>query len=164
MSEKVQPEQSRNPQKDHFFLRSELYDRCHICKGTLKIACGMAADGTPCPECTVPGNDHAGFCKIGMTVGQLERMHSERDELAVLLIHIEELIASGGTTQDVLATVAEAKPKMNRTTMATARLERSKRAMDAERAAKLASRQSRLAKKGPHSSTGLSSETGDEVG
>lgn len=88
--------ESLNPPKgkndDHFFMKSELYEQCHICKGTLKIDMGDTKyKGNPCPQCASPGYDTPGYMQIGMTVGQLERIRAEQQLLLSLVVRLADL-------------------------------------------------------------------------
>lgn len=114
------------PKKPHPFLAADLFERCHLCKGSLKIAVGAVSDGMNCPECTDPRNTHAGYCLIGMTVGQLERLKAEQEKLLDLVYTIAQ--TDPGATlsrvclEAIVENAAEVLKLVNRSDVTAARM------------------------------------------
>lgn len=141
---KVQPEQRAAGEKGKshgIFLNKELYELCPICQGCKIIPQGVSgmADGvkTPegktytgplkpgmlCPECQEGGT---GFTKIGMTVGQLEKIRASYEMLLRLVVGISEGCYPADQINDRIQTALSVLPKSD-VSAARFRLEQAKR-------------------------------------
>lgn len=80
---------TRREAKEHPWLAAQLYEKCPACRGTRKTVGAMMVDGvivegkrqsggvakgSTCPLCA----ETDGYCPVGMTVGQLERLLTEQ--------------------------------------------------------------------------------------
>lgn len=105
-------------------MTPDLYEPCPHCKGTTKHGGVKELRRETCPACKSTATP--GFVKIGMTVGQLERMRDEHEAMADAL----HAIANGDpkkmladvALEAIIETAAETLSKVNKSDQAAARL------------------------------------------
>lgn len=72
-------------------MAEDLFQKCSLCGGTLKTKCLAMCDGPaggrtlPAgSECPCALSEHPGYCHVGITYGQFEKILADRDRLLVI--------------------------------------------------------------------------------
>lgn len=100
---KTEEKEKGKGKPNHFFLASELYEKCLFCAGTQKTTRPAMIDGAKRPDgttysgplstgspCICVNSPTPGFSPVGLTVGQVERFRAERDALLTQAVRIHD--------------------------------------------------------------------------